>query len=77
MDPTAFHILIQLLKRGDLDHADVDEIAARLDEEGESDASRAVRAAPLEASGPSQAEWLRSKMRLVRTDPDGGNGSTS
>lgn len=71
MDALAYHLLLQLLKRGDLDQADIEAIAARLEEEGEADAAHAVRAALLEADAPSEAEFRRSRMRLV---PDGGNG---
>ena len=73
MDDLAFHLLLQLIRRGVLGSEDIDEIAARLQSEGETDAAHAVRAAPLEAFPPDQAEWRRSKLKLV---PDGGNGET-
>ena len=73
MDALAFHLLLQLLRRGALDSEDIEEIAARLQSEGEADAAHAVRTAPFEAFPPDEAEWRRSKLKLVR---DGGNGET-
>lgn len=79
MDPTAFHLIVQLLKRGDLDLDDIGEIAGRLAAEGEEEAAHAVRAAIVEAGAPSEAEQRRARMAAVpvvdlasfRTD--GGN----
>lgn len=73
MDAIAYHLLLQLLKRGDLDQTDIDEMAARLEDEDEHADAHAVRAAPLEASAQSESDWRRSKIRLVATKPDGGN----
>jgi len=77
MDPTAFHTIIQLIRNGTFGLDDVEEIAERLNDEGESDAAHSVRAAIVEASAPtlreSEAEFRRSRIRLV--DPDGGNAA--
>lgn len=77
MDPTSFHTIIQLIKNGTLDLDDVEEIAERLDDEGEADAAHSVRAAIVEASAPSlkesEAQFRRSRIKLV--SPDGGNST--
>lgn len=49
MDPTAFHTIVQLVRNGTFDITDAEEIARRLDDEGEGDAAHAVRAAVVEA----------------------------
>lgn len=73
MDAIAFHTLLQLIRNGTFGQDDVNEIAARLEAEGESDAAHVVRAAPLEAFPPDDAEWRRSKLKVVVSNPDGGN----
>lgn len=73
MEPIAYHLLLQLIRRGDLDQSDIDEMAARLDAEGAEDEAHAVRAAPLEAFPESEAEFRRSKLTLIRNEADGGN----
>lgn len=76
MDALAFHLLLQLVKRGDLDQDDLDAIADRLEAEGEADAAHAVLAAPFEADETGEtgeAEFRRARMRLVASRPDGGN----
>jgi hypothetical protein len=79
MDPTAFHTIIQLIRNGTFGLDDVEEIAERLDEEGEADAAHAVRATLIEASAPtireSEAEFRRSLIKLV-PQADGGNGTS-
>lgn len=73
MDPTAFHTIIQLIRNGTFGLDDIEEIATRLEGEGESDAAHSVRAAMIEASVPADAEaqYRRSKFRVVASD--GGN----
>lgn len=76
MDPTAFHTVVQLIRNGTFDNTDAEEIARRLDEEGEADAAHAVRAAVIEAAGEQPAEERRRNMVLVprlHLGPDGGN----
>ena len=76
MDPTAFHTIIQLIKNGTFDLDDIEAIAERLEDEGESDAAHSVRAAVIEASAVSAAEseiaFRRSRIRVVASS-DGGN----
>lgn len=79
MDPTAFHTIVQLIRRGMFDHSDAEEIARRLDDEGQGDAAHAVRAALIEAFGEQPADERRANMVLVprlKLGPDGGNGQT-
>lgn len=76
MDATAFHITVQLLRNGTFDTTDAEEVARRLDDEGEGDAAHAVRAAIVEAMGEQPAEERRRNMVLVpriHLGPDGGN----
>lgn len=76
MDPTAFHTIVQLVRNGTFDITDAEEIARRLDDEGEGDAAHAVRAAVVEAVGEQPAEERRRAMVLVprvHLGPDGGN----
>lgn len=73
MDPAAFHLILQLVRNGTLGQDDLDQIAAGLEAEGETDAAHAVRAAPFEAFPPDEAEWRRSKLKVVSSGPDGGN----
>ncbi len=76
MDPTAFHTIVQLVRNGTFDITDAEEIARRLDDEGEGDAAHAVRAAVVEALGEQPAEERRRAMVLVprvHLGPDGGN----
>lgn len=76
MDATAFHIVVQLIRNGTFDHADAEEVARRLDDEGEGDAAHAVRAAVVEAISEQPAEERRLNMVLVpriHLGPDGGN----
>lgn len=70
MEAIAYHLLLQLIRRGDIGQSDVDEMAARLEAEGETDRAHAVRAAVFEACPPDEAEWRRSKIKLIH---DGGN----
>jgi hypothetical protein len=70
LDALAYHLLLQLIRRGDIGQSDVDEMAARLEAEGEKDRAHAVRAAVVEATLPDEAEWRRSKIKLIH---DGGN----
>lgn len=69
MDPTAFHITVQLIRNGTFDAADAAEVAARLEAEGEGDAAHAVRAAVIEAQGPQPAEERRAAIHVI----SGGN----
>lgn len=76
MDATAFHITVQLIRNGTFDHADAEEVARRLDDEGQDDAAHAVRAAVIEAAGEQPADERRRNMVLVprlHLGPDGGN----
>ena len=76
MDATAFHITVQLIRNGTFDHADAEEVARRLDDEGQDDAAHAVRAAVVEAISEQPADERRRNMVLVprvHLDPDGGN----
>lgn len=78
MDPTAFHTIVQLVRNGTFDITDAEEIARRLDDEGEGDAAHAVRAAVVEAVGEQPAEERRRAMVLVQhfhLGPDGGNSA--
>ena len=81
MDPTAFHLLQQLVRKGILDLEDCEEMAARLSEEGQDDDAHAVRAAWFEASGPTVAEERRANFSVVqmvprvKLGPDGGNAA--
>jgi hypothetical protein len=78
MDPTAFHTIVQLVRNGTFDITDAEEIARRLDDEGEGDAAHAVRAAVVEAVGEQPAEERRRAMVLVprvHLGPDGGNSA--
>lgn len=65
MDPTAFHTIIQLIRKGILELEDCEEIAARLREEGHDDDAHAVRAAWFEASGPTVAEERRANIVMI------------
>ena len=67
-DALAFHLLKHLIRRGDLDLDDIEAIAADLEAEGQSDAAHECRAAAIEAQALSNADWRRSKLRLVDTD---------
>lgn len=76
MDATAFHITVQLIRNGTFDHADAEEVARRLDDEGQDDAAHAVRAAVVEAISEQPADERRRNMVLVprvHLGPDGGN----
>lgn len=76
VDPTAFHITVQLIRNGTFGHADAEEVARRLDDEGHDDAAHAVRAALIEAFGEQPADERRAGMVLVprlRLGSDGGN----
>ena len=78
MDPTAFHTIVQLVRNGTFGITDAEEIARRLDDEGEGDAAHAVRAAVVEAVGEQPAEERRRAMVLVPRvylGPDGGNSA--
>lgn len=78
MDPTAFHTIVQLVRNGTFDITDAEEIARRLDDEGEGDAAHAVRAAVVEAVGEQPAEERRRAIVLVprvHLGPDGGNSA--
>jgi len=78
MDPTAFHTIVQLVRNGTFGITDAEEIARRLDDEGEGDAAHAVRAAVVEAVGEQPAEERRRAMVLVpriHLGPDGGNSA--
>ena len=67
-DALAFHLLKHLIRRGDLDLDDIEAIATELEAEGESQAAHECRAAALEAQAPSNADWRRSKLHLIKTD---------
>lgn len=73
MDPTAFHIVVQLFRNGTFSIDDAAEIADRLAAEGEGDAAHAVRAAVFEATMEQPAESRRAQIRLIS---DGGNEVT-
>lgn len=78
MDPAAFHTIVQLIRNGTFDTTDAEEIARRLDDEGEGDAAHAVRAAVVEAVGEQPADERRRAMVLVprvHLGPDGGNSA--
>lgn len=78
-DPLATEILIQLLRKGDIGVADVEEIARRLDDDGEEEAAHRARSALIEAGIDREAERenvvmiRRMKLGLVS---DGGNDQT-
>ena len=67
-DALAFHLLKHLIRKGDLDLDDVEAIASDLEAEGNTQAAHECRAAALEAQAPSNADWRRSKLRLIDTD---------
>lgn len=76
MDPTAFHSIVQLVRKGIYDVSDIEEMARRLEDEGETDSAHAVRATLVEAFGEQPAEERRAGMVLVpriKLGPDGGN----
>lgn len=81
MDPTAFHTIVQLIRNRTFGLTDVEEIARRLDDEGEEDAAHAVRAAWVEAEGTQPADERRSnvvmipRVNLGPVGPDGGNAA--
>lgn len=78
-DPLATEILIQLLRKGDIGVTDVEEIARRLDDDGEEEAAHRARSALIEAGIDRDAERdnvvmiRRMKLGLVS---DGGNDQT-
>lgn len=79
MDPTAFHTVVQLIRNGTFDHADAEEIARRLGDEGEPDAAHAVRAALVEAFAEQPVDERRANVVMiprVKLTPDGGNSTT-
>ena len=76
MDPIAFHSIVQLVRKGVYDVTDIEEMARRLEDEGEADAAHAVRATLVEAYGEQPVEERRAAMVLVpriKLGPDGGN----
>lgn len=81
MDPLAYHLLIQLFRRGDFDADDAAEIADRLEAEGDTGSAHLARAALVEAlaSDETEAEWRRSRFRVIENEVgaplDGGNGN--
>lgn len=78
MDPAAFHNIVQLVRKGIYDVTDIEEMARRLDDEGEAEAAHSVRATLVEAFGEQPAEERRAAMVLVprlHLGPDGGNDS--
>lgn len=81
MDPTAFHTIVQLIRNGTFDTTDAEEIARRLDDEGEQDRAHAVRAALVEAFGQQPSEERRANIVLIPTmklgtiGPDGGSAA--
>jgi hypothetical protein len=69
-------LIAHLVRRGDLDQDEINDIADRLDEAGEEDAAHLCRVAFVEALAPAQAEWAaersgkraeerRARMRVV------------
>lgn len=75
MDPTAFHIVVQLIRNGTFNTTDAEEIARRLDAEGEGDAAHAVRAALVEAFTEQPSDERRAVISLVSSNIDGGNAA--
>lgn len=78
MDPAAFHTIVQLIRNGTFDTTDAEEIARRLDAEGEDDSAHAVRAALVEAFGEQPADERRANIVMVprlHLGPDGGNSA--
>jgi hypothetical protein len=71
-------LISHLVRRGDLEQAEISEIADKLDGAGEGDAAHLCRLAFVEAHAPSQSEWeaerRRARMRVVPSD--GGNQTT-
>lgn len=65
MDPTSFHTIVQLIRNGTFDTTDAEEIARRLDQEGEADAAHAVRAALVEAFGEQPSEERRANIVMI------------
>lgn len=79
MDPTAFHTVVQLIRNGTFGITDAEEIARRLDDEGEPDAAHAVRAALVEAFGEQPVDERRANVVMIpriKLTPDGGNSTT-
>lgn len=74
-EPLILALITQLVRRGDLDADDIDQMATGLEEEGEGEAAHLCRAAFVEAHAPSASDWnaerARARMRLIKTD--GGN----
>lgn len=76
-DPLATEILSQLIRKGALDLADVEEMARRLDDDGEEDAAHRARSALIEADVDRDEERrdnvvMIKRMRLGPVS-DGGN----
>lgn len=67
-------LIAHLVRRGDLDQIEIDEIAEGLDAAGEPDAAHLCRLAFVEALAPSQSEWEAERRRArMRVISDGGN----
>lgn len=76
-DPLATEILSQLIRKGALDLADVEEMARRLDDDGEEDAAHRARSALFEASVDRDEERRDNVVMIPRKRlgpvSDGGN----
>lgn len=73
-DPLTVALIEQLVRSGTLGADDIDDMAARLEAEGDTESARAARAAFVRASAPSQSEWEAQRRRArIRAVPDGGN----
>lgn len=76
-DPLATEILIQLIRNGSLDLQNVEEMARRLEEDGEDEAAHRARSALIEA-GVDPVQDRRDNVVMIprkRLGPvsDGGN----
>jgi len=78
-DPLATEILTQLIRNGTLDLSDVEQMARRLEEDGEDEAAHRARSALIEAGVDREAERDNVVMiRRMQLGPvsDGGNDLT-
>lgn len=77
MNDPLFHVLAQLVRKGLLDVDDIDEIAARLTDEGQDDEAHDVRAAFAEAHvekpAPHRPHLVPVEKLQFRYLADGGN----
>lgn len=75
--PLTLALIEQLVRLGVMSADDIDDMATRLDADGDTADAHLCRTAFVKAHAPTQQEWEEEQRRArLRVVPDGGNATT-